>query len=422
MGLFKKRKKAVVVGLDGVAHSLVLEYMGRGLMPEFSRLAEKGRLLRMRSTLPEVSSVAWASFMTGKNPGEHGIFGFMEIDRQSYEYRFPDFGALREKPFWEKNGTRAVVVNIPQTYPARPFEGVLVSGFVAIDLKKAVYPERLYEYLNSMGYRLDVDSGLARQNPQAFFEDMFEAFRKRREAILQLYGNEDWGLFISAVTETDRLHHFFFDSALGGEHYDVFVRFYGELDRFLGEMARMAEKDGAAFFTCSDHGFTTIKTELYLNRWLMDSGYLELEGGREGLTGMTQFSRAFCLDPSRIYLHLEGKYGRGSVKPGEAGALVAELKERLEGLEFEGRRVVKKAYLKKEIFRGVFSDEGPDIYLLPNYGYDLKGSVRADGVFGRTVFNGMHTYDDAHLFVSKPLEAEDVGIEDVAEIISSYLK
>ncbi len=50
----------------------------------------------MRSTLPDVSSVAWSSFITGKNPGEHGIFGFMEIDRHSYDYIFPSFISLNE--------------------------------------------------------------------------------------------------------------------------------------------------------------------------------------------------------------------------------------------------------------------------------------------------------------------------------------
>jgi len=34
----------------------------------------------------------------------------------------------------------------------------------------------------------------------------------------------------------------------------------------------------------------------------------------------------------------------------------------------------------------------------------------------------MHTYDDAHFFISDPLQSEDIKIEDVAGIISRYLK
>ena len=69
--------RVVVLGLDGVPYSLLIEYMSRGIMPQLSELCSShGRLMPMRSTLPEISSVAWTSFITGKNPGQHGIFGF----------------------------------------------------------------------------------------------------------------------------------------------------------------------------------------------------------------------------------------------------------------------------------------------------------------------------------------------------------
>ena len=73
----KKRKKdrnVVVIGLDGVPYTLLVDYMERGIMPELSQLCKTGKLSRMKSTLPEVSSVAWSSFMTGKNPGQTRYF------------------------------------------------------------------------------------------------------------------------------------------------------------------------------------------------------------------------------------------------------------------------------------------------------------------------------------------------------------
>jgi predicted AlkP superfamily phosphohydrolase/phosphomutase len=87
--------------------------------------------------------------------------------------------------------------------------GVMVSGFVALDLRKATYPERIFHYLNTIGYKLDVDSKKATEDPEAFFNDLFETFFKRKQAIEYLCDNEDWQLFIGTVTETDRLHHFF---------------------------------------------------------------------------------------------------------------------------------------------------------------------------------------------------------------------
>ncbi|NIT04205.1 nucleotide pyrophosphatase, partial [Candidatus Saccharibacteria bacterium] len=103
------------------------------------------------------------------------------------------------------------------------------------------------------------------------------------------------------------------DSAREGKHYGIFEKFYRELDAFIGDMARRAEKDGALFMTCSDHGFTPIKTEVYINKWLSENGYLELDS-LDGLKGIKPGTRAFCLDPSRLYVHRKGRYARGSVE------------------------------------------------------------------------------------------------------------
>ncbi|NIT04206.1 hypothetical protein GTO10_04780, partial [Candidatus Saccharibacteria bacterium] len=182
----RKEKKVVVLGLDGVPHSLLTDYMERGLMPELSELCKKGTLLKMKSTIPEVSSVAWSSFLTGKNPGEHGVFGFMELDRQSYDYTFTNFTSLKSPPLWEQKDVRTIALNIPQTYPARPLNGMMVSGFVALDLKKASYPDRLFEYLSGIDYRIDVNARVAAEDPDAFFKDLFATFNKRKEAIEHL--------------------------------------------------------------------------------------------------------------------------------------------------------------------------------------------------------------------------------------------
>lgn len=416
-----KRRKAVIIGLDGVPYTLLREYIERGMMPNLSGMCAEGSLYRMRSTLPEVSSVAWSSFMTGKNPAEHGIFGFMEIDRETYEYTFPNFNSIREKPFWERGGLKTVAFNIPQTYPARPMDGVIVSGFVALDLRKATYPERVYRHLDGMGYRIDVQANLAKSDPHAFIGDIFTTFEKRKEAMEYLYENEEWDLFIGTVTETDRLHHFFFDSARGGHNFHVFEKFYRELDIFLGRMFLRAKEDGAVFLTCSDHGFTPITTEVYLNKWLVEKGYLKLDGD-DGLQGITPDSACFCLDPSRLYIHLSGKYKKGGVKASDYQDVRNEVAREFSALEYDGKPVAKKVFFKEEIFKGRFSEDGPDLYVLPNYGFDLKGAVGRKDLFGRSHFTGMHTYDDAHLYISDTLvESEDLTIEKIAGIVTDAI-
>ena len=218
-----------------------------------------------------------------------------------------------------------------------------------------------------------------------------------------LYDHEPWQLFIGAITETDRLHHFFYDSAAGGPYYDIFLDFYARLDAFLGEMFERAQRDQALFLTCSDHGFAPIKTEVYVNRLLQDHGLLKITGN-EGFKGITADSRAFCLEPARVYVHLKSGYARGNVEDSAYENLRAEIKALFDALTFEGMKVVRRVYFKEEIFAGKYLHDAPDLYILGEPGFDLKAALNKDNIFGMSHFRGAHTYTDAHLFISEKEE------------------
>ena len=418
-----KNKKVVVIGIDGLPYSLINTYIQQGVMPNFSQMVQAGNLYRMKSSLPEVSSVAWTSFMTGRNPGEHGIFGFMELNKD-YGYRFPNFSDIKSPTVWEKLNIPSVIINIPETYPAvRPLNGLLISGFVAIDLSQAVYPKRIYQNLQDMGYRLDVQAKLAAEDPDAFFTDLFEVFEKRCNAIRYFFETENWQLFIAAITATDRLHHYFYPQTIDqGPYHTRILEFYHKLDSFIGEMFHRAGDENAWFFTCSDHGFTTITSEVNLNRWLIETGYLHLSNGKEGLKGISETSRAFCLDPGRIYIHSKERYPRGCVLDSDYDSLRNQLSEEFSALRFNGDPVVRKIYFNEDIFSGPNSADGPDLYLLPEPGFDLKGAVHRPQVYGRTHFTGMHTYDDAHLFIFPRKRLDDPQIDQLSNIFEDGLE
>ena len=54
--------------------------------------------------------------------------------------------------------SRSAVFNVPQTYPARPIDGILVAGFVAPNLEKGTYPSRIHGYLSEAGYQVDPET------------------------------------------------------------------------------------------------------------------------------------------------------------------------------------------------------------------------------------------------------------------------
>ncbi|MBI4716141.1 MAG: alkaline phosphatase family protein [Nitrospirae bacterium] len=418
-GAKQETQKAVIMGLDGVPYTLIKKLTENGTMPRLADIFRQGSLRKMATSLPEVSSVAWTSFMTGVNPAKHGIYGFMDLRPKSYDMFFPDYKFVKAKTLWEflgDQGKRSIVLNLPGTYPAREFNGVMVSGFVAIDLKKATYPQTYDPMLESMGYRLDVDANKARESMDAFVDDVYKTLKAREEALLHFFDKEAWDLFVGVISETDRIHHFLFAAFEDEKHpyHAFFIDVYKKIDEILGKVYdRMAP--GTPFFMLSDHGFTVIRHEVYLNRWLMEEGYLKFsKEPPDSYTQIAEGTRAFNMDPARIYIHLKGKYPRGTVSPGaEYEALRDEIREKLLKFPMEGSPVVDRVYKKEEIFEGAEFDVGPDLVAVPKYGFDLKGAISRPSVTGRSIFTGMHTQDDAHFFVNRPGAAEGVNILDV---------
>ncbi|MCS6884256.1 MAG: alkaline phosphatase family protein [Acidobacteriota bacterium] len=412
MGLldfFKKAKterKVVLIGLDGTPYTLLKQYIEDGTMPNLARITNDCLLKQMDVSIPEVSSTSWTCFYTGCNPAQHGIFGFLDLQPNSYKIYFPNSRNVKMPALWDivgNSGKRSVVINVPQTYPAKQTNGVLISGFVATDIKKATYPAELLPTLSELGYRLDPDAARARESKEAFIEDILDVFEKRRRTILHLFEHEKWSLFIGTVTETDRLHHFMWDAAVDPNHkyHDAFKEFYRRVDKLLGEVYERLDTS-TTFMMCSDHGFTKIEQQVYLNYWLKSNGYLSFTSDTpKSIEEIGSNSRAFALDPTRIYINLKGKYPQGTVSTGEYERLRSEIADGLLSLEHNGQRILQRVFMKEEIFRGPLLEQAPDLVVLSNYGYDMKGATNKQVLMDTELFTGMHTQDDAHLLIGR---------------------
>ena len=71
----------LVIGIDGASYDLCERWMAEGYLPNLAGIKRAGVWAPLRSTIPSTSPVAWSTFMTGKNPGEHGVFGFFVPER-----------------------------------------------------------------------------------------------------------------------------------------------------------------------------------------------------------------------------------------------------------------------------------------------------------------------------------------------------
>ncbi|MCI4445431.1 MAG: alkaline phosphatase family protein [Candidatus Aminicenantes bacterium] len=432
MTIFKKnkpRKKVCIVGLDGVPYSMLLELAKSGVMSTISRLIEAGHLHQIKASLPEISAVSWTNFMTGTNPGTHGIFGFTDFKPGSYDLRIPNFLDLKAETIWDTLGSRglkSIVINQPSTYPARRINGVIVSGFVAIDLSRSVYPQSYFSALEQMGYQIDVDTSRVVDNLNFLWQELSKTMASHQKA-LNYFWEQEWDLFEFVITGTDRLHHFLWPAYQDKSHphHQAFLDFYQQIDRIIGKILnsfKKMEQSEDQFFLLSDHGFTGIVQEVYLNAWLEQQGYLIFNTPTpKSLEDISPKTIAFALDPNRIYLNLKNKFPRGIVERKDKKALKEEISQKLLQLEYNGQKVIRRVFNAEEIYKGKYVSQGPDLIVLSTPGFDLKGSIKKKEIFGRSYLQGMHTWDDA-FFWSAEDYGPDLTIENLANIILKKIK
>lgn len=430
MALFKKKKKkrVFVLGLDGVPYSLLQDLADGNIMPTMKSLIDSGHLHKMKASLPEISAVSWTDFMTGSNSGTHGIFGFTDLKPDTYDLLFPNFLDLQTKTFWDTLGDkkkRSIVINQPSTYPAREINGILISGFVAIDLAKAVYPPTIRASLDKLDYQIDIDTMKSREDPEFLWKDLYRTL-DRRINTLNLFWKQDWDYFEFVITGTDRLQHFLWNAYKDTEnpHHKKFLDYYRRIDQVIGHIVnsfRQLNDSDEGLYLLSDHGFTGIEQEVYLNVWLEKQGYLRFDSSPpESLDNISSTSRAFAMDPNRIYLNLKDKFPKGYVNPSDKDAVKKEIAENLKKLEWDGNKVVRNVFDAQQVYNGPLVDQGPDLIVLSEYGYDMKGSIKKKEIFGRTNLQGMHTWDDAFFWANVDY-GQDLAISDLSDILLDKL-
>ena len=423
----KKSQKVCVISIDGTPYSFVQKMIETGEFPNFASLAQEGSLVKMRSSIPFVSNVAWTSFMTGKNPGKHGIFGFQDRKPNSYETYLPNASDIKADTIWKiltREGKRVIVMNVPPTYPPTPVNGILISCFLTPDLSKGVYPQSLYPKLKDMGYRIDIDPWVARQDKDKFLEDLHLTFDKRMEALSYFMESEPWDFLMCHIMGTDRINHFLWEhwEKNDPKYAPEFVRFYKRIDEALGDVQAKLQKHKAQYVILSDHGSCTVEKEIYLNYWLMENGWLKFEKQPpENLADIHEDSVAYSMDPGRIYINLKGREPRGKVAPGqEYESIRAEIKAALMELKEpeSGDRIAETIYFKEEIYDGPLLEHAPDMVVMAYDGFDLKGALAKDTLTHKGALVGMHTYADATLYIKDAeVVKSDPEIPDVMPTI-----
>ena len=430
----KKAPRVVVIGLDGTPHTFAQRMIREGHMPNLGRITAQAGLTRMHSVYPTVSSVAWSTYMTGVNPARHGIYGFIDRKAGTYDTTIPTSRRMTAKTLWQmlsEAGKRVIVINVPVTYPPQTVNGILIGGFLSPRLERAVYPPEKAELIQSLGYRIDTDAWLARESKDKLFADVEDCLARRQKTLLHLMDNEPWDFLQCHIMETDRLYHFSWEQYEVGDprHAPRFYDVIHRIDDLLGEVLARVEKAGAELVVLSDHGFCTLRYEVYVNTWLAQKGWLTLpdpKPERVQLQDVGPSCAVYSLDPGRVYINLQGREPAGTVPASEyeswrtrvAEAAMAELRD-----PETGAPMLEQVLRREEIYHGPGLERAADLILVPRYGYDLKGALgRPALTFKGEALVGMHTYDDAMIAVrNRPIAHSGFGIVDATATVLALM-
>ncbi|WP_456324814.1 alkaline phosphatase family protein [Desulfonauticus submarinus] len=410
--------RTLIIGLDGMPLSLAQDLSEKGILNSLKPLLHSNKAVAIKSEIPYLSPVNWTSFFTATGPENHGVFGFTEYSFKKQKIFFSDSSQIKAQPIFHPNranGKFFKIINLPHTYPAFPISGQLISGFLSLDLKKAIFPPPLYPILKAQKYTLEANTILALQNPANIFPELKKTLTSRELAFNLFWSDLAWDIFIFVLTEPDRLFHFCYDAVINQEHplHQNCLIFLKKLDELLTKVLNKFKElpDPKRLILVADHGFTALKTEVDLNALLTQRGFLKFKKpplNEWDLDCIHPLTKAFALDSGRIYLYPFDPTARKLGKQ----SLAQQIKEILLSMRYQGEKVISKVLEKKELYPNASFDHTPDLICVPRAGFDLKGKFDRKEIFAHFGRTGVHLESDVLFFDSfgeKPITLRDVG-------------
>ena len=290
-------RRVLVLGLDGGTFDLLDPLMRAGVLPFLSELAARGARRKLRSVYPAKTIPAWYSFATGLDPGELGIFGFLEPDGGPGRSHIVRTFRPREA-LWDtlsRAGAKVGVLNLPLG-AGYPVHGFVLPGFFS-DASSS-YPRALRgEIEHALGCPYPGELPVFRDSDrERWVASATRAIGTRARAASLLAARERPDFLFVLFRETDRIEH---------QLWHELARPVEEIPRDLIDFWRAVdtacrEVDGAfragggepTTLVISDHGHGSVRSDFLTNRWLAREGFLRFRDG-DHLDGRRLLSRVF---------------------------------------------------------------------------------------------------------------------------------
>jgi predicted AlkP superfamily phosphohydrolase/phosphomutase len=291
----REQPKVLIIGIDGATFDLIKPWAEEGKLPTFKRLLAEGVHGDLKSTFPPSTAAAWTSFMTGKNPGKHGLYDFIEPQPGTYRVRYTNARSRLAKTIWQlfsEAGFRVGVTNVPMTYPPEPVNGFVISGLDAPEGSKVItYPKHLHRELEGrfgkvgqtvryLGY---LASDRRRDAVLQSLEEMDEHYLSMMQYLLK---NHPVDVAMVVFTSTDAVQHFYWhymdarhphhDPAKVYKFGGAILGVYQRLDKIIESLTAGLPEETTVVLM-SDHGCRPTSGRIvHLNQYLAQLGLLRI--------------------------------------------------------------------------------------------------------------------------------------------------
>ncbi|MBO9337372.1 MAG: alkaline phosphatase family protein [Chloroflexus sp.] len=400
--------RLIILGLDSAEPSLVFDRW-RTDLPTLNRLMAEGVYGELESCIPAITVPAWSCMMSGRDPGELGVYGFRNrLDRSYSRMIVADSRAIRFPRLWDilgETGWRVAVIGVPGTYPPSAVNGVLISCFLAPSTAvNYTFPPTLAERIDSWiakvtpgrSYLLDVPD-FRSDDKERIVRDIYTMCDQRFAVAAALIEEERPDFLMLVDMGIDRIHHAFWKH-MDPQHplfvpdspfAETIYAYYRYVDAQIATLLSCCDRQ-TAVLVVSDHGARPLMGGVRINQWLIAQGELMLRTMPDEPTSLDQadvdWSRTRAWGAGgyygRIFLNVRGREPQGVIPTAEYEHVRADLAARLETMPGpDGHPLGNRVFVPQRLYRTV-RGVAPDLIV---YFSDLArravGTVGGDGIF-----------------------------------------
>lgn len=467
-----KRKKLIVIGIDGGTYDVIDPLIEMGAMPTMKELKRGSAHGILKSVIPPVTGPAWTALATGYSPWRSGAYAFLKAHKNTWDFSPISSRDLQNKAFWDllaHNGFRVGIWNYPTLYPVYPINGFMISGILGADKSNITYPDSLRAELSQVtgDYQIYVkySGGKYKNNENKFIKRIDKLLDQNRKVLQFLLMEKKWDIFVGVISASDFIQHYLWkhwdpshpQHCAGSEKYkEEFIRLWREIDGLIADVLKFKDKDTYLLLT-SDHGFGPVSQTFYINNWLEENGFLIRNRNfvfrnfkarvlSKGASVLRMIDSAFgtqCLNESKRFVNPVSRRYFDSFDMEKSSAVCTRLSRAVEGIyvldesrkmelieklqsavDENGGPLNIKVLTRQEVYKGKFPEDAPDFFITVD---DFNGWILTDIKSSRPSFcheadserSGGHRMEGMYLFNGPDVKTtqENLSLLDIAPTI-----